>query len=505
MKNKRGITLIALVVTVIVLLILAAIGISALTGNNSIITSSREAKLKTEVKEIIEVKDQKEALSSNIQFGDINELLDLESEYNDKLSIENGEIVYDPNKVTETEKEWLEEIGVFASSRYYLIVDEKNIGKYTDSNVGTIYDFRDLVNKENTNGKNSELALFSDKYDKAYLAEDIDIGAKTDSTGNWIDSDTGNVATTNWNTIGRLGSNSFNSIFDGNNHMIYGIYINESTSGSQGIFGINRGTIKNLILANSYIVGADFNGGIVAQNYGTIENCENRADIIVTTGGGIVGRNFSKITNCTNSGYINARSWAAGICGLNEQGGIVSGCSNTHELLLEDFAVGGIVGLNSGKVEKCYNEGELLNSTISGSRYGKGGIVGRNANTGIVKYCFNTANVAHGGWAIAGVVGDNIGTCEFAYNIGTIVGNSSTGGVVGDNSGTSKYCYDISQKNVIGSGSGIAENCLDISESQMLSNEDIIMDDGSSNKLINILNKDEEIWEQNGDGYLKFI
>jgi|GEM_PF-2153121 len=47
MKSRKGITLIALVVTIIVLLILAGISISMITGNNSIISRASEAKEKT--------------------------------------------------------------------------------------------------------------------------------------------------------------------------------------------------------------------------------------------------------------------------------------------------------------------------------------------------------------------------------------------------------------------------------------------------------------------------
>ena len=43
MKNQKGITLLALVVTIIVLLILAGISIAMLTGENGIITNAQEA------------------------------------------------------------------------------------------------------------------------------------------------------------------------------------------------------------------------------------------------------------------------------------------------------------------------------------------------------------------------------------------------------------------------------------------------------------------------------
>ena len=44
MKNQRGVTLIALVVTIIVLIILAGIAIAALMGDNGVITRSKLAK-----------------------------------------------------------------------------------------------------------------------------------------------------------------------------------------------------------------------------------------------------------------------------------------------------------------------------------------------------------------------------------------------------------------------------------------------------------------------------
>lgn len=44
MKNNKGITLIALVVTIIVLLILAGVSIAMLTGQNGILTNAQEAK-----------------------------------------------------------------------------------------------------------------------------------------------------------------------------------------------------------------------------------------------------------------------------------------------------------------------------------------------------------------------------------------------------------------------------------------------------------------------------
>ena len=52
--GKKGITLIALVVTIVVLLILAGVTIATLTGDNGIITRANQAKDETEEAEVIE-------------------------------------------------------------------------------------------------------------------------------------------------------------------------------------------------------------------------------------------------------------------------------------------------------------------------------------------------------------------------------------------------------------------------------------------------------------------
>ena len=49
MKNNKGITLIALVITIIVLLILAGISIAMLTGDNGVLSKARQAKADNEL------------------------------------------------------------------------------------------------------------------------------------------------------------------------------------------------------------------------------------------------------------------------------------------------------------------------------------------------------------------------------------------------------------------------------------------------------------------------
>ena len=54
MKNNKGITLIALVITIIVLLILAGVTIAMLTGDNGLLTRASSAKTETSKAEVLE-------------------------------------------------------------------------------------------------------------------------------------------------------------------------------------------------------------------------------------------------------------------------------------------------------------------------------------------------------------------------------------------------------------------------------------------------------------------
>ena len=57
MKKQKGITLIALVITIIVLLILAGVSIATLTGENGILTRASEADVETRAASVEERKN----------------------------------------------------------------------------------------------------------------------------------------------------------------------------------------------------------------------------------------------------------------------------------------------------------------------------------------------------------------------------------------------------------------------------------------------------------------
>ena len=97
MRNQKGITLIALVITIIVLLILAGVSIAMLTGDNGILTRANDAKEDTAVAEAVErINMELNAAYALVLSGDIGETF-TENDVNEiKENLPTGE--YDVSK-----------------------------------------------------------------------------------------------------------------------------------------------------------------------------------------------------------------------------------------------------------------------------------------------------------------------------------------------------------------------------------------------------------------------
>ena len=99
-KSNRGITLIALVVTIVVLLILAGVSIATLTGQNGILTQADKAKTET-VKVGVQEKVQLEVQGSYDETRTINlDLLNNNLKNNIKGLTYKGTEISDTNKIT---------------------------------------------------------------------------------------------------------------------------------------------------------------------------------------------------------------------------------------------------------------------------------------------------------------------------------------------------------------------------------------------------------------------
>lgn len=99
-----------------------------------------------------------------------------------------------------------------------------------------------------------------------------------------------------WTPIGTSDSCSFEGTFEGNGHIISGLYMNNSESHYQSLFGCNKGIIQN-IAVHGTITSPSINSrvaGICSNNLGKISQCYNNVNLTSSNSiniGGIVAWN----------------------------------------------------------------------------------------------------------------------------------------------------------------------------------------------------------------------
>ena len=442
MKNNKGITLVALVVTIIVLLILAGVSISMLTGQNGILKRATEAKNTTEVaseKEGIQMAITASQMASD-NYTSIKKDV-LQSKLNSYFGKEKTTL--------EDNKDGSYTVTMNNSKRKYTIEDNGSIieGVYdkwngTDSkeptektsneiHIYTVAELKWIADKVNNDGNTF------DGY-TIYLENNLDFGAR-ETSGTW--ENTENEAL-KWTAIGKQKDIPLKATFEGNNHIIKGVYINNETK-FNGIFG-NSSSILNLTVKNSYIKGGDCSGTVVgAVRSGTIENCHNINSTVelydeCRSVGGVAGQVKGVIKNCTNIGGrvvgkkdAKVSTQTGGVVGIALGGSQAINCYNTGNVTGEGNFVGGVVGGAgpSSTVQDCYNTGN-----VTGEGNNVGGVVGSAATSSTVQDCYNTGDVTGEGDFVGGVVGIAANVVTKCYNTGTIVskGIDGTGGIVGN-------------------------------------------------------------------------
>ena len=113
MKRNNGITLIALMVTIVVLLILLGATVTMLIGQNGILARTQNAKFTTEISQLKEewnieklsIQMQGEQTENiNASGEDVKKYVNIPDSYIGKISIVNGELAYDINKFSKEEQ-----------------------------------------------------------------------------------------------------------------------------------------------------------------------------------------------------------------------------------------------------------------------------------------------------------------------------------------------------------------------------------------------------------------
>ena len=475
-NSKKGITLIALVVTIVILLILAGVAISITIGEDGIINRTKDATSKTSKA----AKEEKDDLENLAEY--INNVLDVE------------------DKVTDNTPGELD--GEGTEDNPYLIESVEDIVKLSiDVNSGISYDGK-IIELKQTINFNSDIS-YSDPETTEFgdinkdglvegLKQELTKGNGFQPIGKVENIERGSDDFGNNTTL--IGE-SFKGTFKGKNRAVKGLRIESKEDYPNGIgiglFGWNSGIIENLIVSGDIInEGYGYVGGISGFSNGTVTNCINKVKINTEdSAGGIVGAELGKLTinSCTNLETICGKGTVGGILGivLNDKmtedkysamigcynrgdiSGLVTGgilgssdyatvyineCYNMGKIssidtMEEEIAnIGGIAGKISsisyalqGNIIKCHNIGEIYNTNCNGN---SGGILANNDVWGSytvsnIEDCINSGNIYSKALATGGIVGyieKQLGDVKIhkCYNEGNIKGNSQyVGGISG--------------------------------------------------------------------------
>ena len=264
--------------------------------------------------------------------------------------------------------------------------------------------------------------------------------------------------------------------------------VNKADNGFAWVAGTNNGTIRDIAVTDCTIAcetgTTPLNvGGIAANNNGTVLRCtasgaisaaadRNKTDEF--TCGGIAAYNYATgvVDQCVNHASITAMNQVGGVVGMN--GGKVTGSGNTGAITA-NYYFGGVVGYTTSSsaacvIEKCYNTGTLTMDEPAGMGRGAaymGGVTSRiYSNKTVISKCYNTgdlivgASVSSSSLRIGGIVGhtNKPGRLTGCYNAGnaTIKGKANYGGIVGemaDQAVAITNCYTVGKITVDG-GSG---------------------------------------------------
>ncbi|MHC4499407.1 MAG: GLUG motif-containing protein, partial [Planctomycetota bacterium] len=189
------------------------------------------------------------------------------------------------------------------------------------------------------------------------------------------DIDLSSYAGTSFNMIG-TGDDAFSGVFDGNGRTILDFSYTSTETDYVGVFGYVHGPnaeIKNLGLIDPNVDSEDgrYVGSLVGYlESGTISNCYIEGGSVSGAEyvGGLVGRNRGSITSSYSTGTVSG-----------------------------DDNVGGLVGYHSGTIANCYSAG-----AVTGGEY-VGGLVGRKPSWATVTVSFWDIETSGVTWSNGGM------------------------------------------------------------------------------------------------------
>ena len=237
---------------------------------------------------------------------------------------------------------------------------------------------------------------------------------------------------------------SFSGYFDGENHTISGLYVDESAENySAGLFGhvtltnaVEEVTLQNLNLTNAYVkseagepdgtgilvghisnvkvrnchvsgtvTGSEQIGGMFGTaSYADVKDCTSDVQVIGCgksgggRAGGLVGYDFSsKYANCSAKGKVDGSYSVGGFAGTLYYDAQAEFCKAETEVIASDWCAGGFVGYSEevARISNCVSYGNVT-STMTGWDPRVGGFVGHNGLQSSITDCHSTGKVTGG-------------------------------------------------------------------------------------------------------------
>lgn len=236
---------------------------------------------------------------------------------------------------------------------------------------------------------------------------------------------------------------TFAGTFDGLNHKITGLTINENNN-AQSYSGLFSMLQKDAVIENLEVQGTVspsgspvIIGGIVGDNSGTIVNCSFSGTVVGTDYvGGIVGKNEidGHIADVSTQGFITAKHFTGGIAGCNygliersDNDALVNTFNEDMDMNLKSLQQGSLVQSIIISAKQSNTDEANMQNTVTDC----GGISG--ISSGVIRDCINNGTVGyeHVGYNIGGIVGRQSGYVFGSTNNGKVYGRKDVGGIVG--------------------------------------------------------------------------
>ncbi len=231
-----------------------------------------------------------------------------------------------------------------------------------------------------------------------------------------------------WTPVG-TDYHGFTGTYDGQSHIISGLFISRPTTDIVGMFGkvgnlTNSSTICNLRLINLNITGHDYVGGLLGyKNPLGLFNCSVMGSVAGNESvGGLVGWSYGSVTQCYSEGSVSGFLYTGGLIGQVFNGEITN-CYNTCDVT-GDSITGGLIGFGNTTITSCYNTGSVCGGSVVGGLCGTGGCY--------INNCYNTASVT-GYNTVGGIVAVTYsGEINDSYNLGSVTSiTDNPGGLIG--------------------------------------------------------------------------